>query len=163
MPTPQEDILKRYIGERMTLYIIDASNIGGPVHRVTAHANNNVVWDGQTFSPFPIESEGYEMNNAGSQPRPTIRVSNISKEFSQEVLSNDNYINAKVTRIQTLGQYLNTNKSLSIETFYVAKKTSHTKQLIEFELQTPLGWESITLPKRKVLRAEFPGIGRYRA
>jgi len=161
--TPQDDVLERYVGEYITLYTIDATNIGGPIHHVTAQDNNGqpIVWNGITFQPFPIESDGFETNVSGSQPRPMIRVSNISQEFSSEVLENNNYINASVTRIRTFGQYIGTDKKLSSERFYVSRKTAHNKQLIEFELQTPLGWEGITLPRRKILRAEFPGIGRY--
>lgn len=67
----------------------------------------DIVWQGQAYQPLPIEADGFEWNGQGSLPRPQIRVSNIFGTITTLLLTlPDGLDGAKVTRIRTLGRYL---------------------------------------------------------
>ena len=66
--------------------------------------NTGIVWNGQTYTPLPIEADGFEWNGQGSLPRPKVRCSNINGTVT--ILLNalpDGLEGAKFTRIRTLG------------------------------------------------------------
>jgi len=47
------------------------------------------------------------------------------------------------------------------EIFYIDRKTSETRDVIEFELAASFDIQGIRLPKRQVLPADFPGVGSF--
>jgi len=67
----------------------------------------DITWAGQDYQPIPIEAEGFEWNGQGSLPRPTLRASNVLGTLTALILTlPDGLEGAKVTRIRTLGRYL---------------------------------------------------------
>jgi len=69
--------------------------------------NGEVIWKGNTYLRFPVEADGFEYSGQGTLPRPKIRVSNILGSITAILLSLPNGLEAaKVTRIRTLGKYL---------------------------------------------------------
>jgi phage-related protein len=66
-----------------------------------------ITWAGQTYQPIPIEADGFEWNGQGSLPRPTLRASNALGTLTALILTlPDGLEGAKLTRIRTLGLYL---------------------------------------------------------
>jgi phage-related protein len=91
------------------LYEIDASNIGGDIYRFHSGKNgltSDVVWAGQTYSAFPIEVSGFEWNGKGQLPRPKVNVGNALGTISALVLTYQDLIGCKFTRIRTLQKFL---------------------------------------------------------
>jgi phage-related protein len=69
--------------------------------------NGEVVWKGNPYLRFPVEADGFEYTGQGTLPRPKIRISNILGSITAILLSLPNGLEAaKVTRIRTLGRYL---------------------------------------------------------
>jgi phage-related protein len=67
----------------------------------------DITWAGQDYQAIPIEADGFEWNGQGSLPRPTLRASNALGTLTALILTlPDGLEGAKVTRIRTLGRYL---------------------------------------------------------
>lgn len=47
------------------------------------------------------------------------------------------------------------------EIFYVDRKSSENREIVEFELAASFDVQGIRLPKRQVLPADFPGVGSF--
>ena len=80
-----------------------------PVLRWHSGINENmqeIVWQGNRYSAMPIEAEGFEFSGAGSIPRPTVTVANITSILSSVINSYDDLIGAKVIRKKTFAKYL---------------------------------------------------------
>lgn len=75
-------------------------------HAGTNELTQPVVWQGNTYQPFPIESEGFDISTKGSLPRPKIRVANVNGMFSAEIRKNDDLVGCKIIRKRTFGRYL---------------------------------------------------------
>lgn len=91
------------------LYEIDSTNIGGDIYRFHSGKNgltSDVVWAGQTYSAFPIEVSGFEWNGKGQLPRPKVNVGNALGTISALVLTYQDLIGCKFTRIRTLQKFL---------------------------------------------------------
>lgn len=123
----------------------------------------DIVWNGQAYQPLPLEADGFEWSGKGLLPRPTIRLSNLFNTISA-VLSTlpDGLQGAKVTRIRTLGRYLDavnftsgTNPTADPlaefprEIYYVDRLVTETRDLIEFELCSAFDLAGVRAPKRQ--------------
>lgn len=137
---------------------------------------SDVVWAGQAYQPFPIEAEGFEYAGEGTLPRPKIRVSNILGAITALLLTlPDGLEGAKVTRIRTLGRFLDEENfalpyvetgyadlnyvsenptadptaEFPREIFYVDRKTLETRDVIEFELASAFDLVGVRAPRRQ--------------
>ena len=133
--------------------------------------SGDIVWDGNTYSKFPIQIEGFEYNaESGSLPRPTIRVANLLGTITTILLGvnattpGNDLTGAKVTRIRTLVRYIDdvnfdggsnpfgtpdTTSKLPDEIYYVARKVSETRDIVTFELAAVFDLAGIRAPKRQ--------------
>jgi lambda family phage minor tail protein L len=133
--------------------------------------SGDIVWDGNTYSKFPIQIEGFEYNaESGSLPRPTIRVANLLGTITTILLGvnattpGNDLTGAKVTRIRTLVRYIDdvnfdggsnpfgtpdTTSKLPDEIYYVARKVSETRDIVTFELAAAFDLAGIRAPKRQ--------------
>jgi lambda family phage minor tail protein L len=123
----------------------------------------NVVWAGQTYQPLPLEAEGFEWSGQGSLPRPKLRVANILGTITSILVSlPDGLDGAKVTRIRTLGRYLDAVNFLDAvnptadpqaewprEIYYVDRKATETRDIVEFELASAFDLAGVRAPKRQ--------------
>lgn len=130
----------------------------------------DIIWDGNTYSKFPIEVEGFEYNaESGSLPRPRIRVANLLASITTILLDVNNttagndLTGAKLTRIRTLVRYIDnanfdgdnpfgtpdTTAKLPDEIFYVARKVSEDRDMVEFELAAAFDLAGVRAPKRQ--------------
>jgi phage-related protein len=91
------------------MFELDATLIGGSIYRFHAGKNGiitDLVWNGQTYSAFPIEASGFEWSGKGQLPRPRITIANVLGTLSSMVLAYEDLAGCKVTRIRTLAKYL---------------------------------------------------------
>lgn len=152
-------------GAWVTLFVLDATAQGGAVTRFHAGTNGlqePVVWQGETFDPYPIQASGFEVS--GQQlPRPKLVVANVSGLVSAMLMQTD-LLGAKVTRKRTMVKYLDAvnfpgsvnpdadpNMHLADDVYYVAQKTNENAQLVEFELGSPIDLEGVTVPRRQII------------
>jgi lambda family phage minor tail protein L len=142
----------------------------------------NLIWNGNTYSKFPIEVEGFEYNaESGTLPRPRIRVANLLGSITAILLdvntttAGNDLTGAKLTRIRTLVRYIDnanfsggtnpfgtpdTTAKLPDEIFYVARKISEGRDMVEFELAAAFDLAGVRAPKRQCSGNLCPWIYR---
>ena len=131
----------------------------------------DIIWDGKTYTKYPIEVEGFDYNaESGSLPRPTIRVSNLFGSITAILLQvnattpGNDLTGAKLTRIRTLVRYIDganfsggtnpygtpdTSAKLPDEIYYVARKITESRDLVEFEMAASFDLAGVRAPKRQ--------------
>jgi lambda family phage minor tail protein L len=155
-------------GSIVTLYQLDAAALGGPTYCFTDGTAGDLapVFDGVTYTPIPLESEGWEASSKGSFPTPRLRLSNVNRVASAAVIEFNDLLGAKVTRIRTLRQFLDDGDTpdpdalFLVDVYYVERKTAHNKVFIEWELSAAMDQQGTSLPKREILRDGCPFIYR---
>jgi len=136
------------------------------VHGGTNGINGSVYWQGIEYLPFPIQSSGFESKGDGSLPRPKLAISNQDFFVSNLVRRYNNLVGAKVIRKRTFAKFLdNQNFSdgknpygaadstagLEDQVFFILRKSSENRAIVEFELASPLELDNVTFPKRSVM------------
>ena len=159
------DVQKLAAGSVIDLFEVDATGIGGSFLRWVNDANklqSDVVWQTNVYSRFPVEAKGFSRSGRGTQPRPTIKVSNVGGIVGAIVRDNEDLVGAKVTRRRTFVKYLDAanfsggnaqadpNVSFADEIYYVDRKASENGIFIEFELASAMDLTNVKLPKRQV-------------
>lgn len=153
------------------------------------NTNANIIWQGNTYEKFPIVAEGFAFEGRGQIPRPNLTMSNlggITRSGSvitvtdlmllvNLVTPHNDLINTKITRLQVLASSLdaanfpnNTNpfgtpnsNELPQEVFFIDRKQSESRNIVQFELVSRLDQQNKKLPKRQVTRNEFPSVGGF--
>lgn len=165
-------------GAYVELFEVDTTVIGGfEIFRFITHGYDvsEVIWQGETFTRFPIEIEGFEWNaTAQSPPQPTLRLSNVNKIVLAAVVGLGDLVGAKVTRWRTYAQFLDgqptadPNAHYPPDIYFIQQKINHSKILLEWTLSSALYLPGLRLPKRQVLRdliegnAFAPGVSQVR-
>jgi lambda family phage minor tail protein L len=181
MAVPVSELQNANPSSIIELFILELSSTihgASTVYRFHAgtnqNANGNIIFDGQTYTALPVEADGFDY---GKQlPRPTLRVSNILGTFTTILLTLSMGLEgAKVTRRRTLLRYLDaanfpssnspytpdTSALFPDEIYVIDRKSSETREIVEFELAAKIDVMGVRLPKRQVLPDEFPGIGSF--
>jgi len=154
------------------LFEIDCSVIGQPIYyltNATSQLNFGIDEASQprTYYPFPLMFSGLEINSDGAPARPKLDIGNLRglsgellKLFGSLAFLYGDLVGISVTYIRTFEPYLNLTTRISAPPlkYYVAKKISHNRMGISFELRSPLDKERAFLPKRQMLRKDFPGL-----
>lgn len=150
------------------LYEVDTQTLpGGGFLRFHAGVNelmSNIIWQGNTYIPYPIDVTGFEYTSEGATPRPKITISNISGLVGALAYENNDLIGLKVTRKRTFKKYLDRENFLNSinpsadpnahfidEIYFIDRKVLENKLVVEFELASALDLQGITLPRRQVL------------
>jgi len=164
--TIAQDLQKAELPALVELFEIDASAINGTVYRYVPMNNgpDPIVWNGNTYNPFPIAITGIEQVSTGAPPRPTLSVSNVDSFFGALVSTMEDLKGATVFYTRTFETYLNGSIGAAPMRFKINRKVGHNKTGIVFELKTFLDSERIFLPGRQMLRdgpeeTAFPGLG----
>lgn len=165
MSTIASELASLALSARIELFVIDSTALGGDLLRFHAGTNQlsqPVVWQGNVYTPMPIEAEGFEQRADGPSPRPKIRVSNV---FGLVGLMLDQYgglEGAIVTRKVTLARFLDAvnfqggvnpdadpTKEYPDETWIVDRVSREDSTVVEWELASPLDLEGVTVPARR--------------
>jgi lambda family phage minor tail protein L len=179
MSTPQSitsEIQKLAPSAVIELFVLDATNIGGEVFRFHAGTNalrGKVVWQGNEYLPFPIQVTGFEYNGTGQLPRPKVVVANLTGVITTLLLELDDLLGAKFIRKRTLAKYLDAvnfeggvnpsadaTAEFAEDVYYVDRKASENRDLVEFELAASFDLQGIRLPRRQIIQNICPW--RYR-
>ncbi len=151
--------------------------------------NGEIIWKGNNYLRLPVEADGFEYSGQGTLPRPRIRVGNIFGTITAILLGLPNGLEAaKVTRIRTLGKYLDaanypvsgdvilledsdkllleddgqilieplnatedTTAEFPQEVYYIDRKTSENRSLVEFEMVSAFDLAGVRAPKRQCI------------
>lgn len=131
------------------------------------NSNGEVVWAGNSYLRFPVEADGFDYSGNGQLPRPKMRVSNILGTITALLLSlPDGLEAAKVTRIRTLARYIDganfpggtnpygtpdSTAEFPREIYYVDRKVTETRDVVEFELAAAFDLAGVRAPKRQCI------------
>jgi len=132
------------------------------------NSNGEVVWAGNNYLRFPVEADGFEYNGQGQLPRPKVRVSNILGTITALLLSlPEGLEGAMFTRIRTLARYIDggnfpgginpygppdpTFPEFPREVYYIDRKVTETRDVVEFELAAAFDLAGVRAPKRQCI------------
>lgn len=154
------------------MFEIDTAAVGGGIYRFHPGKNNliaDLVWQGNTYTAFPIEATGFEWNGRGQLPRPKLITSNVLGTISALVLANEDLIGCKVTRIRTLAKFLDAvnfpggvnptadpTAEFARDIYYVDRKGNESRDTVEFELAAALDLAGVALPRRQIIQNYCP-------
>ena len=143
------------------------------------NANGQIVWAGNTYLRFPIKASGFAFQK-GQLPRPKIAISNATGLISSilltvnETTTGNDLTGATVTRIRTLVKFIDavnfadeTNATADPtaefpqEVYSIDRKSTETREVVEFELAAPTDLAGVRIPKRQCTRSVFPSIGTF--
>lgn len=160
----------------ITLFVVDLTALGGGVYRFHAGTNNletAVVWQGQTYTPFPCQASGFDMSTNGQLPRPKLTLSNVMGTITSLILLYGDCVGGKVTRKRTLAKFLDAvnfpsginatadpNAYFPDDIFVIDQKTAETKTAVEFDLAAAFDLTGVQLPRRQIIQNLCPV--RYR-
>lgn len=158
----EQDVNKAAAPPYLELFEIDCTTIQGVETMYLLTSNQTAVqFGGDTYQPFPIQITGVEQTSDGAPPRPRLDIANINKLFGTLAFMYGDIVGAKVVYIRTFEPYLNQESRISAPPmrYFIGRKISHNKVGLSFELRSPLDKERAYLPKRQMLKRDFPGLG----
>tara|TARA_R100000353_G_C6436065_1_gene177271 strand:+ start:135 stop:707 length:573 start_codon:yes stop_codon:yes gene_type:complete len=150
-------------------------------HAGTNQLNNSIVWQGDTYDKFPVQAEGFEYSGSGSLPRPTFTISNLFG-FVSALIINTNKVTAKndlqgakFVRRRVLASSLDSvnftsganpfgspnSNELPQEIYFIDRKVTENRQIVQFECVSVLDLQGIRVPKRQITRKDFDGVGTF--
>jgi lambda family phage minor tail protein L len=143
----------------ITLFQLDTTPLGGPIFYFDSAADftTQIVWQGQDYTPIPMQVSGFEMTTRGAIPQPSITISNLFGAANTLLREFRGLLGAKLIRIVTLRRFLDDGATpdagyISRDLFVVAQKTSHNALAVVFKLAAQLDQEGTVLPRRTVMR-----------
>lgn len=137
----------------------------------------DIIWQGQTYSPMPIQTDGLEVRGDGKASTPSLALANningVQGAISALCLQHDDFAGARLTVINTMAKYLdaanftNGNPQAANEyrkqVWYVEAKTSENRSAVVFELSNPVDLEGSRIPSREITNYCHWGVhNRYR-
>ena len=155
-------------GDIISFVDIDLTSLGDIIYRFhngTNELNIPVVWQGNTYSPFPIELIGFETSTQGSLNRPSLKIANVNGLIAALLRGLDDIIGGKVTRKRTMVKYIdavnftggiNPTADPAVffpdDIFFIDRKVAENKIFVEFELVSSLDLDGIKLPRRQIIQ-----------
>ena len=122
-----------------------------------------INWDGNLYSSFAIQAEGFEQTSTGSLPRPTLTVANTDGLITALMLTvngttpyND-LTGAEVRRIRTLKKFLDGESAADphaqwpIEIWYIDRKETENREVVRFELASKFDLAGQYVPRRQII------------
>lgn len=149
-------------GGLVTLYTLDATEIGGDIARFHQHHEAQIVWQGNTFVAFPVEAEGFG-RTSDQQPTPRLRVGNVKGQITALCQEFDDLVGAVVLRQRVFVKYLdavnfpggnpsaNLLEEFPVERWIIERKSAENPRFVEFELASALDFNGVKLPRRQIV------------
>lgn len=191
------DFQKLSVSGLVTLYQLDATSLGagilylhghtefedwkiidGAVSSTEKEIKRNIIYQGITYEPVSINSEGLEMRGDGKASSPTLAMANningIQGAVSAYCLNFSDFAGAKLTVLNTSLDYLDaTNFSqgnpladpndYKKQVWYIEQKTSENALQVTFELSNPIDFEGQRIPCREINNyCQWAVNGEYR-
>lgn len=154
-------------GRMIELFEVDASGIGGDVMRFHGHRQTApIIWQGLSYTAWPVQGTGFERTGDASQPSPSLQVGDINGTISALCIVLDDLAGATVTRHRTLVRYLDAENfaagnadadptaEMPLEIWQIEQKGAEDPGTsITFKLSTPLDFGGQQIPGRQIVGA----------
>lgn len=134
-------------------------------HNGTNELKEDVIWQTNRYSAFPIQAEGFEYTGSGQLPRPTMRIANVYSTISAYLVNFEDLVGAKVTRRRTYTKYLDAanfiggvngtadpTSELTTDVYRIDRKVTESPLIVEFELAAVWDIEGIQIPRRVIVQ-----------
>lgn len=196
------DVQKLEIHGAIRLFELDASKYGGPVfrfHGITSWSdfdiingfsdaipttesrvrdNMNIIWQGNTYEPIPIDVGNISIDSSGKASSLTLTVSNtindVKGAFGAYCRLFNDFTGCQLKIINTFAKYLdavnfpNGNASAAnecnIQLWFVNQRTSENILQISFELTDPVNHAGVKIPMRDITSyCHWALLGNYRS
>lgn len=161
----REDIQKLAPGAIVELYEVHVDAEVFRFHSGTNELGSDVVWQGSTYTRFPIDASGFELRGSGTLPRPKVSVANVTGLIGALVRENNDLVGCKFIRRRTFVQYLDAvnfaggvnptadpNAALPDEVYFIDRKATENAVVVEFELAAAMDVHGVKLPRRQVIQ-----------
>ncbi len=155
----------------LSLYELDSRfiSVNGSIFRWHAGVNGllqPVVFDGLTYTPFPIDVTDMEISGSGGVPRPHLKGSNIQGFLSQFLLTEGDLVGARFIRRRVYARFLDAvnwvngvnpygtpdpTAAYDDELYFVSRKVTENPELVELECCSPFELDGVQLPHRPLL------------
>lgn len=166
--TIQQAIQQLDTTAEVVLYEIDLSDIAPDLTGddrylrfapMTNELSQPIVWNGNSYTPYPIYAEGFEINSQ-QPPRPTLKAANLNGVLTNLCLLYNDLLQAKLTRTTTFAKYLdavnfrdgNANADPSqhkpLEVFEINQKTEENDIYIQWDLRWSFDIQGVMIPFR---------------
>lgn len=121
-----------------------------------------IIWQGNTYTPFGIKADGFEMSGQGASNRPTLSVVNFDGFVTALSNNFDQCLGAIVRRRQVYAQFLDAvnfvggNKNADpqqerVSYYLVEQLATLTKDVATFTLALPTETDNAVINKRTIL------------
>lgn len=136
----------------VTYYLFSEFNSDSPT--------GELLFDGNTYVPFPIEMTGVEHASDGAQNRPKLMMANVVSLLSSELLGTDfkmdDLVGGRITKRTTLEKYTGavTPYEFPKKVYVIDRIVSKNNILVELELASPFDLQNVRIPNRVV-------VGKY--
>ena len=172
---PNDQTFKTELPEVIDLFTLDftlllpAGSTEQSIYRFCNWTQVNgadVVYDGNTYTPLPLQAAGFELNTSGQLERPSITFANVGLAITGLTNTYEDLVGATVQRIRTLTTYLDGQPNADPDAYWgpdewvVEQKTNETKLSVTFQLAVPFDLEGRSLPGRRLLREQCQWIYR---
>lgn len=124
------------------------------------NAEGEIVFDGNTYTPFPMELSGVEHSADGAQNRPKLMMANVSSLLSSGLLGSDfkmdDLVGGRVTKRTTLEKYTGATTPYEFpkKVYVIDRITAKNNLFVELELASPFDLQNVRIPNRVV-------VGKY--
>lgn len=172
MPLTQQDIDNEVLRSELPAYLqlfefnFNTANISGlsGYFRVSPSQSPapTQLFGGDAFTfNFPIDIQGIEQTSGEAPARPQLTVSNVDKYFGTLCFAFQDLVGTEVIYYRTFAPYLNQSTRLALQPlkYVIAKKLDQIKNIITFELRDPSDKDRSYMPRRQMLKKDFPGLG----
>jgi lambda family phage minor tail protein L len=155
-------------GALISLFKIDFSTTNLPVvpdamylYPGVATNYGDLVFGGQTYTPFPLQVTGMTASSEGPLPRPVMSLSNVQGFISGRLALYNDFIGARVEKYRTFAKYLDEEPAAdpnakTTDIYFVEQKKSENNLVVQLQLRTAIDILDARLPARNMLTATCP-------
>ncbi|MGE0408973.1 MAG: phage minor tail protein L [Amphiplicatus sp.] len=168
----ETEIQKLATSARIELFELDLSALGGPLTRVHAGTNRllaPIVWQGNTYSPYPFKATGFAITADEKAPRPRLQVADVTGLISALNAQYDDIVGATVTRRRTFAKYLDAvnfpggvnptadSDEEAVDIWFIERNSNEVPgEAAEYELASALDLTGVEIPGRVVVQNVCP-------
>ncbi|MCP1652736.1 phage minor tail protein L [Pseudomonas nitroreducens] len=164
-------------GGRVYLYELDLTPLEGDLYRFHGYQQQGPIWwQGEEYSPWPIQAEGFGMDGQGAAASPRLGVGNANGFITALCQFFDDLTGAKLTRRLTLTKYLDAAnfpegnptadpaEELPPEVWEIEQRDGEDPDVVTFVLESPLSSMGVQLPRRQIVAnvCGWLSVGGYR-
>ena len=158
----EEHIQRVDAGNQIQLFYIDLTKLDGETvlrfTPTTDGSGGSITFDGNVYTPTPMEATGFEWSGNTSFPRPHLTLTNIGGALGALMKEYNDLLGQEIVRMVTYKRFLDgepdadPQQRLPDEYWIIDRKVKQNRILVEFELASPVDQEGVMLPRRQVLK-----------